>query len=317
MRMILIRALIFALIVLPVAMHATTANAQAATIVRTAFKEMFKLAEKNLGREAAREITEKLGQEGAERILGKAMQEGGEEAVERVVKIGASHGARALRVLEKSPAKLAAMLDELPAKQLKPALNALERYPALSDLALKFGREAVQAELAHPGVGAKMVQTFGVEGLELSSKIPTSGVIQVVKHQSELLELSPAIRSEFFTQLKDSPPRVIAILEKSPNLLKALTILGIGVPVGVNITEGTIETTNPDGTKTTTAGPLAKGVDNITSSSEMGIAVILAGFAFAIAILVVAYALAKRVLNFGKSNAEKNTEAGKKTKSAE
>ena len=231
-----------------------------AVLVRKGAQEIIEMVGKKLGREGTQELAEKLGREGVEEILEHAAKEGGEEAVERIVRLGSTHGARALRVLKDSPVQLAKALDGLPASQVKGALNAIERQPKLlSDVVSRYGTKALTTELKHPGVGAKVVASLGDDAVRAGKQLTTDQMIRFSRHADDIARLPASQRKSIVDMLEKTPGKVINALETHPKVLTACTALGIGVPVGMKAFEGTTEETRPDGTRITNKGILVDG----------------------------------------------------------
>lgn len=257
-----------------------------AGLVRRATQEIFEMVGKKLGREGAKELSEKIGREGIEEILERALREGGEEAVSRVVRVGGNHGASALRVLKESPVQFARLLDDIPADQIKMAINAIERQPKLmSEAVEKYGTMVLATELKHPGVGIKTISSLGDDAINLGQRLSTDQMTRVAHFADDIAKLPASQRSEFINMLANTPGKVFNALETHPNVLKACTVLGIALPVGLKAVEGTTEQVLPDGTLITTKGPL---VDGGTSQAVESVG---EGFNFSIKFIGVALAI--------------------------
>lgn len=229
-------------------------------LLRKAAQEIFEMVGKKLGREGAQELAEKVGREGVEEILERAAKEGGEEAVERVVRVGGSHGAKALRILERAPAQLSRALDDLPANQVKQALSALEREPELlTGLASKYGARGLSLELRHPGVGGKLLAKLGDDALSVGQRLTTDQIGRVTHYADDIAKLPATQRKAFLDALAKTPGKVLDALETHPTVLKAMTAVGIVLPVGMKAVEGEAEEVRPDGTRVTTKGLLGGG----------------------------------------------------------
>ena len=251
--------LVLLILVLGAFLHASKSYAQA-LVVRKAAQEVFEMVGKTLGREGAEELAEKVGREGVEKILVRAAEEGGEEAAERVARVVGTYGTRAVRVLDRSPAQLSRALDDLPANQVKQALYALERAPALlPDLAIKYGGKALTMELQHPGVGGKLLAKLGDDALVLNTQITTDQVGRVVHYADDIAAIPAMQRKALIEALTKTPERVLKALETHPKVLTALTSLGIVLPVGMKVADGTIEEQRADGTVIVKKGVLVSG----------------------------------------------------------
>lgn len=253
-------------------------------VVRKVVQELFETVSRKLGREASQELLEGFGREGVEELLERAIKDGGEEAGGRVVRMVENHGAKALRVLKRAPAELSLVLDKLPADQLRPVLNAMEREPDfLPELAMRYGEKALSYELLHPGVGGKLLAKLGDDAISATQTLTTDQAGRLLRYADEIAKLPEPSKRNFWAQFSQSPARVLEDLENSPKVLKTLENLGstalvvggtvaVAAPVGVKAVdaakvvglkavEGETETTYPDGTKETKKGAFSGGVN--------------------------------------------------------
>lgn len=253
-------------------------------LLRKAAQEIFEMVGKKLGSEGAQELAEKIGREGVAEILERAAKEGGEVAIERVVRVGGSHGAKALRVLKRSPAQLSRALDDLPANQVKQALIALEREPELlTSLASRYGGKALSLELRHPGVGGKLLAKIGDDAISVGQRLTTDQIGRVTHYADDIAKLPVTQRKAFFDALAKTPGKVLDALETHPTVLKAMTAVGIALPVGMKAVDGTTEEVKPYGTKVTAKGILVEGgVANAIQSVGEGVG---SGFKWALIIV--------------------------------
>jgi len=263
-------------------------------LVRRGASEIVERVSRFLGREGAKEVLEKTGREGIEAVLERAAREGGEEAVERVVRVAGAHGQQALRVLKSDPASLARVLDGLPPGRVKAALDALERESSLlPSLAKRYGPPVIEAELRHPGVGAKLFATLGRDAARLAERLTTEQTIRLSRYSREISALPAAFGKKLLAMVSEAPGKVLKALESSPNVLKACIALGIGVPVGLKAMERSRVETRPDGTRIEEKGILgSEGVGDLLRSVGRGMGdglrwmLVLAGVAAAMVILL-------------------------------
>ena len=247
------------LVILVVFSSWNSANASVLSLAEKAVQEIIELAGKKLGREGAEEITQKIGREGLEALVEKAVKEGGEEIVEKVVRYGGEYGESALRAIRRSPAAITRCLDDIGVHQLKRAINTLNRNPALfTEIVEKYGAKALETEMRHPGVGGKLVSVFGDDAIKASRNLTTDQMIRFARHSDELAQLGKKQSNALLQMLREAPEKVLDALESHPKVLKALTVLGIAVPIGCQLAEGSEEIHRPDGTEIKTSGPFAK-----------------------------------------------------------
>ena len=236
-----------------------SSNASTLSVAQKAAQEIFELVSKKLGYEGTEEITQKIGREGLENLLEKAAKEGGEETVEKIVQYGGSCGESALRAIRKSPVAITRCLDDIGTNQIKNAIYTLNRNPDLfTNIVEKYGSKALKTEMRHPGVGGKLVSVFGDDAIKMGSNLTTDQMIRFARHSDDVVKLSKKQSSALLQMLRETPEKVLDALESHPRVLKALTVLGIAVPVGCRLTEGTKEIHKPDGTEIRTSGPLHK-----------------------------------------------------------
>ncbi len=235
------------------------ANASILSVAEKAVQEILELAGEKLGREGAEEITEKIGREGLETLMEKGVREGGDELVEKIVRYGGSYGESALRAIRRSPAAITRCLEDLGAGQMKTAINALNRNPEIfTGIVEKYGAKALETEIRHPGVGGKLVSLFGEDAIELGRHLTTDQMIRFARYSDDAAKLGQKQSRKLLEMLYKAPGKVLDALESHPRTLTALTALGIAVPVGSKLVEGTREIHQPDGTEIRTAGPLSK-----------------------------------------------------------
>ena len=247
------------LVVLVVFSSWHSANASVLSLAEKAVQEIIELAGRTLGREGVEEITQKIGREGLETLVEKAAKEGGEEIVEKVVRYGGEYGESALRAIRRSPAAITRCLDDVGAHQIKRAINTLNRKPALfTGIVEKYGAKALETEMRHPGLGGELVAVFGDDAIKASRNLTTDQMIRFARHSDEVAQLGKKQSHALLQMLAKTPGKVLDALESHPKVLKALTVLGIAVPVGCQLAGGSEEIHRPDGTEIKTAGPFAK-----------------------------------------------------------
>ncbi|HEY7115792.1 MAG TPA: hypothetical protein VH475_04345, partial [Tepidisphaeraceae bacterium] len=209
---------------------APLARAQAAGAVRGAVEEAVELVFRKAGSSAARELAEAGGRAGVQQVMEKAAAEGGEGLVRKVAQYGVEEGPVALRVIERSPAKMVRALDDVAADLRPAALRAVEREPQLVGLVNRYGGEALEVATKHPGVGGVLGEKLGQEGLDAARTLTTDQAIVVARHADEIGKLPTAERAGLFARLKTNAAGVVDFLEKHPKSL--LTAGGVAVLLG-------------------------------------------------------------------------------------
>lgn len=250
--------------VLMTAFHTPRADAFAGSLVRKVFSTGV--------RKGVQKSTQKGVQKGVQKGTQKGLQKGAQKGVQKGVQKGLGQAAQGTG-LSSSVSKA---VQTLPKTQQTKALQVLQRSsPAMHKTVEKYGARALTAEMAHPGVGGKLVTSFGPESFGVLEKASTGQVIRLTRHSNKLETLTPSARSQFFSKAAQNPEKVLTTLEKYPNVINACKALGItgiivagGTKVGSQAMRGEIETIHPDGTVTREVGPFSMNVEKITESLE-------------------------------------------------
>jgi len=217
--------------VMLVALAATTANAQVATVARGVVEEGVELIFKRAGTEAAEELTKTGGRVAVRATLEKAAREGGEGLVKRATAYGIEQGPIALRAIGRSPAKMVGALDNLAAELRPAALRAVERDPqAVAGLVERYGADALEAAVRQPGVGPVLGEKLGQEGLSVAKSLTNDQAIVVARHADEIAKLPAAEQAGLMAKLKTNAAGVVGFLERHPKTL--LTAGGVAVLLG-------------------------------------------------------------------------------------
>jgi len=217
----------FASLVLALALSALPAEAQVAVAAREAAEVLAATVGRSLGKastsEAAEQIAQLGGREGLEILASRTLREGGEQALRKLVANGSKYGTDYLMVLKnaRSPQFMATVLDELPADAVKPAIRALGRKStgeALEVAVEKCGVKALQAEVKYQGVGARLVESFGDDGLAAVSSVDEAATL--VRHADDIARLPAAQKAGVLQLLHDDGKQMVAFMgrfvEKNP-----------------------------------------------------------------------------------------------------
>jgi len=195
-------------------------SASPTVVIRESAEGLISLVTRQLGKEAGKEVLERFGREGVEQLLSKAAKEGGEEAVERVVRVASSHGALAVKALQRTPAITAKALDDLPSEMVKPALGALARNEQLyTRLLPRFGSEALEIEVRHPGVGAQLLEKLGPDVVRVGRTVPTDDMVRLARHADDIAQLPPNKSGQILEAFRMNSKGVLNYLEKHPRVL--------------------------------------------------------------------------------------------------
>ena len=164
------------------------------------------------GAEAAEKLSQEAGEVLVERVAVKVVRDGGKESLDRLAVLTAQHGPDVLRALDNSPSatRMLTILEELPVEQVPAALARLSAGASgrdLSEATIRWGSSALRSELAHPGVGGRLVHVLGSDGVELCSHLTTDQAIAVARHADDIAALPPSLRSSLLEVIVAQPDR--------------------------------------------------------------------------------------------------------------
>jgi hypothetical protein len=204
---------------------ATSAHAQAAVareVIEQATEQIFRHA----GQEGLRELTEMGGEATVRSVLEQASREGGEQLFRKAAQYGIEEGPDAIRMIGRGPTKMVSALDDLSPSLRSAGIQAVERDPqVLVPLVSKFGAPAMEAAARHPGVGEKLVQSLGSDGISLSGKLTTDQAVVASRYATQIADLAPAQRSGVVSFISKAPQAALNYLETHPKTL--LTSAGV------------------------------------------------------------------------------------------
>jgi hypothetical protein len=207
------------------------ARAQVAVVVpavRTGARELIDAA---LGRFVARDAAGALGDEIAklggktavEEFSTRIAEDGGDAALGRAAHYIEEFGPAALKTLEKipHPASVLEVLDDLPPEEARRAIGYLGRAdgPALAEATKRFGAAALRLELEHPGVGAKIAEDLGADGIAVARQLPTDRAIVLARKSSEIAALPQAQRSALLARAARQASDFVDFLESHPKFV--------------------------------------------------------------------------------------------------
>lgn len=203
-----------------------------ATVVREVVQEATEQLFKQTGRQGLEELSQMGGKAAVREILEQSSREGGEQLVRKVTQYGIEDGPVALRAISRSPAKMVEALDGVSPELRVAGLRAVERDPALmTQLVNKYGGGAMEVAARHPGVGEKLAQSLGEDGISLGRKLTTDQSIVAARYADDIAKLSPAERSGVLSAITRSPGKVLDYLETHPRTLR--TAAGVAVVIAI------------------------------------------------------------------------------------
>jgi hypothetical protein len=229
------------------------AKAQAAVareLVEEATEQIFKSA----ARQGAEDLARMGGRVAVRDILEQSSREGGEQLVKRVTQYGIEDGPIALRAIRPAPAKMVEALDGLSPQLRAAAFRAVDREPALmANLVRQYGSGALEVASRHPGVGDRLVETLGDQGISLGRGLTTDQSIVAARYADDIAKLPSAQRAGIVNKIVGSPAAVLNYLEAHPRVLR--TAAGVAVVMAIKddiLGDKGRSIVRPDGTVVTT-----------------------------------------------------------------
>ena len=220
--------------------HTLEARAQIALVAPAVREGARELIDAALGRFAARDAAGALGDEIA-KLGGKTAvaefstrvaEDGGDAALGRAAHYIEEFGPAALTALAKlpHPASLLKVLDDLSPLEARRAIGYLGRADgvALAESTKRFGAAALRLELQHPGVGTKIAQDLGADGIAVAKQLPTDQAIALARKSSEIAALPEAQRTALLARAARHATDFVDFLETHPRFVftvAATTIL--------------------------------------------------------------------------------------------
>ena len=207
----------------------TPAHAQViGPVVREATEQVFRSA----SREGLEELTQMGGKAAVNEVFEQTAREGGDQLVRKAAQYGVEDGPAALRAIGRSPAKMVNALDGLSPQLRQAGIAAVERNPELmTQLVKEYGSGAMEVAARHPGVGEKLAQSLGQDGIQLGRNLTTDQSILAARYAPDVAKLPPAERAGILSKLSQSPKLVLDYLESHPRVLT--TSAGVAVVMAI------------------------------------------------------------------------------------
>jgi len=231
------------------------------------------------GKESIEEASEQLakvgGRELFERAASKIAAEGGEDLANRAATLTLKHGPEILRAIDNAPVKTKTILnalDEIPPDKV---ISASRRLAAgkegieVANSVVKYGSNALRTELAHPGIGSKLIRAFGDDGAEMVVGLSDDYAIALARHSDELAVLPAAQRNSILEMIKKDKDAFFGWLgkfvSKNPGKIVFSTATAATLIASPSILIEEVTEFGPDGKprRTTKTGPLNKPAEEI------------------------------------------------------
>jgi len=216
------------------------APAQVAVVVPAVREGARELIDAALGRFAARDAAGALadqiaklgGKTAVEEFSSRIAEDGGDAAIARAAHVIEEFGPAALTTLAKMPhpASVLEVLGDLSPEEARRAIGYLGRADgeALADATKRFGAAALKLELQHPGVGAKIAEDLGADGIAVARQLPTDRAIILARKSSEIAALPEAQRTALLAKAARHAYDFVDFLESHPKFaftVAATTVL--------------------------------------------------------------------------------------------
>lgn len=191
------------------------------TVLREGAERLLQATAKFFGKAGAREIGEELAEYGGEtfvrNLAQRLVREGGEEALEKVVVLSTKYGPDVLRAVDNapSPTTLLRALDDIPTDQVGTAIKRLSagsQGKTLAILVERHGANVLRTEIAHPGIGVRLVQNLGDDGIRLSQRLGRDEMITVARHAEDIAKLPSEQKSNVLQLLYEDTKRMVAFM---------------------------------------------------------------------------------------------------------
>ncbi|MFM8175458.1 MAG: hypothetical protein ACKN81_18100 [Pirellulaceae bacterium] len=192
---------------------------------------------RNGGRQLAEELAELGGDAAVGNLARKVMTESGEQGIEQLATLAGKFGPDAVRALQQadSVAPVLKAISDLPEAMVGPALRRLSGASAqkeLTEAVSRYGASALRAEVAHPGMGGKLVGSLGNDGIFLAEKLSTEQLLQVARHADDIAKLPTAQRESVLQMMRSDTKAMVSFLgrfvEKNPGTT-LFTAAGTGI----------------------------------------------------------------------------------------
>lgn len=203
-----------------------------ASLVRKPVQELAETISRTILKSGGRNAAEKLaaigGEVGVRRIVERALREGGEDTVNTLVRLSREHGVSALHAADNAVniPRLVMAVDELPRTAVGSALRRLgagAEGQALARIVDRHGIAALRAEVAHPGIGGRLVSTLGTDSAPLVGRLSTDHAVGLARHADDIHRLPATQQDGVLRILRQDAERMAAFmgrfLERNPGIV--------------------------------------------------------------------------------------------------
>lgn len=196
--------------------------------IRAAVREITEYLSSAGGRSLGRETTEELaklgGEQAVRQLAERALREGGEETLQQLVRLTRNHGVETLRMAENASSlpRLLRVVDDLPPEMAGSAIRRLASPGGrnLAEMVERGGESILRGELAHPGLGGRLVHQLGPESGPLVSRLSREQALLLGGQAEHLALAAPSTRAavmRLFTDRTDASFRFLGdFIQRNP-----------------------------------------------------------------------------------------------------
>lgn len=246
-----------------------------------------------------------VGEEVVDRVATRVVREGGEESLEQVTKLVAVHGPEVVRAIDNAPDAMPVLkaLNGLPAEDVAAAATRLAAGKTgreLAEITVQRGTAALSAEVAHPGVGARIVRVWGDDGADLAGRLSRDEAITLGQHVDDLATVTPTQRKQLLAVIKEHHDRFFQwlggfIADNPGSSIGSATFLAVFLPNAERILGGDEVVIGPDGEPRVVrkSGLLGAPTEKVAEATSEGIGWITKAIAVAAFVSILGIALVR------------------------
>jgi len=198
------------------------AGAQTGTLVRTVGSEVMEAIGRYVSRGGSDDLASSILRAGGERtvqqVSTRAFTEGGDESVQALGRLVTQYGPDIIRAAENTsdiPAMIR-VLDSLPADIVEAGARRLASTQGreVAEVMGRHGAVALRAEVAHPGIGAKLVSELGQEGVSFVPSLTREQALALSRHSPDIGNLPASQRSQIVERIESKMDEFTAFLAR-------------------------------------------------------------------------------------------------------
>ena len=262
-------------------------------------------AEKEAAGKGAQTLSKDVSEAAIAGVAEQVLKDSGEQGLQEVTKLAAKFGPDVIHAVENTPAVAPVLkaLEAMPEEQLPKAIARLaagQQGKELAETTVRYGAKALRAEVAHPGVGGRLVRALGEDGYALSSTCTTDEVIALGRQMDGLATVPASQRQRLLQLIAKDKDRFFAWLgrfvEANPGKsIASATFLAVFLPNSERILGGDEIVIDKNGTPVVVhkTGIAEAPLQKVTEPVHEGLAWLMRGAAVVLVGAIAAYAAIK------------------------